>query len=49
MEGKEIDIDNDLKPLQFYSIEDGDKVLVRWSWPENEDQRLGKMSTFDLG
>ncbi|XP_046907060.1 tubulin-specific chaperone E isoform X2 [Hypomesus transpacificus] len=31
MEGTEIDIDNDLKPLQFYSIEDGDKVLVRWS------------------
>ncbi|CAB1344824.1 unnamed protein product [Coregonus sp. 'balchen'] len=30
MEGKEIEIDNDLKPLQFYSIEDGDKVLVRW-------------------
>ncbi|XP_006638630.3 tubulin-specific chaperone E [Lepisosteus oculatus] len=31
MEGKEIEIDNDLKPLQFYSIEDGDRVLVRWS------------------
>ncbi|XP_036392728.1 tubulin-specific chaperone E [Megalops cyprinoides] len=31
MEGKEIEIDNDLKPLQFYSIEDGDKVLVRWT------------------
>ncbi|XP_033873199.3 tubulin-specific chaperone E isoform X2 [Acipenser ruthenus] len=31
MEGKEIEIDNDLKPLQFYSIEDGDSVLVRWS------------------
>ncbi|KAJ8002234.1 hypothetical protein DPEC_G00177780 [Dallia pectoralis] len=30
MVGKEIEIDNDLKPLQFYSIEDGDKVLVRW-------------------
>uniref|UniRef100_A0A8C8LXX4 Tubulin-specific chaperone E n=1 Tax=Oncorhynchus tshawytscha TaxID=74940 RepID=A0A8C8LXX4_ONCTS len=30
MEGKEIEIDNDLKPLQFYSIEDGDEVLVRW-------------------
>ncbi|XP_030627219.1 tubulin-specific chaperone E [Chanos chanos] len=31
MEGKEIDIDNDLKPLQFYSIENGDTILVRWS------------------
>lgn len=31
MEGTEIEIDNDLKPLQFYSIEDGDSVLVRWS------------------
>uniref|UniRef100_A0AAR2KNK8 Tubulin-specific chaperone E n=1 Tax=Pygocentrus nattereri TaxID=42514 RepID=A0AAR2KNK8_PYGNA len=31
MEGKEIEIDNDLKPLQFYSIEDGDRILVRWS------------------
>ncbi|XP_062869261.1 tubulin-specific chaperone E isoform X2 [Trichomycterus rosablanca] len=31
MEGKEIEIDNDLKPLQFFSIEDGDTVLVRWS------------------
>ncbi|XP_061087693.1 tubulin-specific chaperone E isoform X1 [Conger conger] len=31
MEGKEIEIDNDLKPLQFYSVEDGDLVLVRWS------------------
>ncbi|XP_066552729.1 tubulin-specific chaperone E isoform X2 [Amia ocellicauda] len=31
MEGREIEIDNDLKPLQFYSIEDGDRVLVRWS------------------
>ncbi|KAM4604358.1 tubulin-specific chaperone E isoform 1-T2 [Polymixia lowei] len=31
MEGKEIEIDNDLKTLQFYSIEDGDSVLVRWS------------------
>ncbi|KAG9339026.1 hypothetical protein JZ751_024221 [Albula glossodonta] len=31
MEGKEIEIDSDLKPLQFYSIEDGDQVLVRWS------------------
>lgn len=31
MEGKEIEMDNDLKPLEFYSIEDGDTVLVRWS------------------
>ncbi|CDQ60562.1 unnamed protein product [Oncorhynchus mykiss] len=30
MEDKEIEIDNDLKPLQFYCIEDGAKVLVRW-------------------
>lgn len=28
--GKEITIENDLKPLQFYSIEDGDRILVRW-------------------
>lgn len=31
MEGTEVQIDNDLKTLQFYSIEDGDSVLVRWS------------------
>ncbi|XP_060797024.1 tubulin-specific chaperone E [Neoarius graeffei] len=31
MAGKEIEIDNDLKPLQFYSVEDGDRILVRWS------------------
>uniref|UniRef100_A0A4W4DTQ4 Tubulin-specific chaperone E n=1 Tax=Electrophorus electricus TaxID=8005 RepID=A0A4W4DTQ4_ELEEL len=31
MEGREIEINNDLKPLQFYSIEDGDRILVRWS------------------
>ncbi|KAK5623409.1 hypothetical protein CRENBAI_014856 [Crenichthys baileyi] len=31
MLGTEFDIDGDLKTLQFYSIEDGDQVLVRWS------------------
>ncbi|XP_029905555.1 tubulin-specific chaperone E [Myripristis murdjan] len=31
IEGKEIEIDSDLKPLGFYSIEEGDQVLVRWS------------------
>uniref|UniRef100_A0A8C3TSB3 Tubulin-specific chaperone E n=1 Tax=Catharus ustulatus TaxID=91951 RepID=A0A8C3TSB3_CATUS len=30
LEGKEVELDNDLKPLQFYSIESGDCVLVRW-------------------
>ncbi|XP_072516825.1 tubulin-specific chaperone E isoform X2 [Salminus brasiliensis] len=30
IEGKEVEIHNDLKPLQFYSIEDGDRILVRW-------------------
>ncbi|XP_075718642.1 tubulin-specific chaperone E isoform X2 [Rhinoderma darwinii] len=30
MEGKEIQLENDLKPLQFYSVENGDCVLVRW-------------------
>ncbi|XP_058692287.1 geranylgeranyl pyrophosphate synthase isoform X8 [Poecile atricapillus] len=30
LEGKEVKLDNDLKPLQFYSIESGDCVLVRW-------------------
>ncbi|XP_040206660.1 tubulin-specific chaperone E isoform X5 [Rana temporaria] len=30
MEGKEIELENDLKPLQFYSVENGDCVLVRW-------------------
>ncbi|KAK0134076.1 Tubulin-specific chaperone E [Merluccius polli] len=29
MNGSEVDLDNDLKPLQFYSIEDGDSLLVR--------------------
>lgn len=31
MVGTEFEIDSDLKTLQFYSIEDGDQVLVRWS------------------
>uniref|UniRef100_A0A8C2AIX9 Tubulin-specific chaperone E n=1 Tax=Cyprinus carpio TaxID=7962 RepID=A0A8C2AIX9_CYPCA len=31
MAGREIEIDNDLKPLEFYSVEDGDRILVRWS------------------
>ncbi|XP_051967111.1 tubulin-specific chaperone E [Xyrauchen texanus] len=31
MADREIEIDNDLKPLQFYSVEDGDRILVRWS------------------
>ncbi|XP_060609833.2 geranylgeranyl pyrophosphate synthase isoform X1 [Anolis sagrei] len=30
MKGKEFELDNDLKPLQFYSIENEDCVLVRW-------------------
>ncbi|KAM5164626.1 tubulin-specific chaperone E isoform 2-T2 [Mantella aurantiaca] len=30
MEGKEIELENELKPLQFYSIENGDNVFVRW-------------------
>ncbi|XP_073345711.1 tubulin-specific chaperone E [Pagrus major] len=30
MVGTEFEIDSDLKTLQFYSIEDGDQVLVRW-------------------
>ncbi|XP_071379457.1 tubulin-specific chaperone E [Centroberyx affinis] len=29
--GKEIEIDSDLKTLGFFSIEDGDQLLVRWS------------------
>ncbi|XP_069543552.1 tubulin-specific chaperone E [Brachyistius frenatus] len=29
--GTEFEIDSDLKTLQFYSIEAGDRVLVRWS------------------
>ncbi|XP_068178574.1 tubulin-specific chaperone E isoform X2 [Antennarius striatus] len=29
--GMEYEIDNDLKPLQFFSVADGDQVLVRWS------------------
>ncbi|KAM9460958.1 tubulin-specific chaperone E isoform 2-T2 [Clarias gariepinus] len=31
MAGNEFSIDNDLKSLQFYSIEDGDRIQVRWS------------------
>ncbi|NXO01253.1 TBCE protein, partial [Rhinopomastus cyanomelas] len=30
LEGKEVELDNNLKPLQFYSIENGDCMLVRW-------------------
>ncbi|KAK3533705.1 hypothetical protein QTP70_023976 [Hemibagrus guttatus] len=29
--GKEIELDNDLKSLGFFSVEDGDRILVRWS------------------
>ncbi len=32
MAGREIEIENDLKPLEFYSVEDGDRILVRWFW-----------------
>lgn len=31
VEGTEFKLNNDLKTLAFYSIEDGDQVLVRWS------------------
>lgn len=31
MVGTEFEIDSNLKTLQFYSIEDGDQVLVRWT------------------
>uniref|UniRef100_A0A7N8WQK9 Tubulin-specific chaperone E n=1 Tax=Mastacembelus armatus TaxID=205130 RepID=A0A7N8WQK9_9TELE len=31
MVGTEFEIESDLKTLQFYSIEDGDQVLVRWT------------------
>ncbi|KAF7213324.1 tubulin-specific chaperone E isoform X1 [Nothobranchius furzeri] len=31
MVGAEFELSNDLKTLQFYSIEDGDQILVRWS------------------
>ncbi|XP_066473109.1 tubulin-specific chaperone E isoform X2 [Tiliqua scincoides] len=30
MKGKEFELDNDLKPLQFYSVENNDCILVRW-------------------
>ncbi|CAJ1052783.1 tubulin-specific chaperone E isoform X1 [Xyrichtys novacula] len=30
MEGTEFELDSELKSLHFYSIEDGDQVLVRW-------------------
>ncbi|XP_044275976.1 tubulin-specific chaperone E isoform X1 [Varanus komodoensis] len=30
MKGKEFELDNNLKPLQFYSIENEDSILVRW-------------------
>ncbi|XP_069490947.1 tubulin-specific chaperone E [Ambystoma mexicanum] len=30
MEGVEIELENDLKPLQFYCVESGDYILVRW-------------------
>ncbi|XP_032820721.2 tubulin-specific chaperone E isoform X2 [Petromyzon marinus] len=30
MEGQEFELDNDLRPLRFYSIEDGDNLVVRW-------------------
>uniref|UniRef100_A0ACB8GBH3 Uncharacterized protein n=1 Tax=Sphaerodactylus townsendi TaxID=933632 RepID=A0ACB8GBH3_9SAUR len=30
MKGKEFELDNDLKSLQFYSIENEDCILVRW-------------------
>ncbi|XP_074079078.1 tubulin-specific chaperone E isoform X2 [Macrotis lagotis] len=30
MEGREIELENDQQPLQFYSVENGDCILVRW-------------------
>ncbi|KAJ6664663.1 hypothetical protein lerEdw1_006236 [Lerista edwardsae] len=30
IKGKEFELDNDLKPLQFYSVENNDCILVRW-------------------
>ncbi|EDL32752.1 tubulin-specific chaperone e, isoform CRA_c [Mus musculus] len=30
MPGREIELENDLQPLQFYSVENGDCLLVRW-------------------
>lgn len=30
MKGVEIELENDLKPLQFYCVESGDCILVRW-------------------
>ncbi|XP_013011782.1 tubulin-specific chaperone E isoform X3 [Cavia porcellus] len=30
MPGTEIELENDLQPLQFYSVENGDCLLVRW-------------------
>uniref|UniRef100_A0A4W2GR83 Tubulin-specific chaperone E n=1 Tax=Bos indicus x Bos taurus TaxID=30522 RepID=A0A4W2GR83_BOBOX len=30
MPGKEVELENDLQPLRFYSVENGDCLLVRW-------------------
>ncbi|KAM9006771.1 tubulin-specific chaperone E isoform X2 [Sarcophilus harrisii] len=30
MEGREFELENDQQPLQFYSVENGDCILVRW-------------------
>ncbi|XP_051849519.1 tubulin-specific chaperone E isoform X2 [Antechinus flavipes] len=30
MEGREFELENDQQPLQFYSVENGDSILVRW-------------------
>lgn len=33
--GTEFHLDRDMKTLHFYSVEDGDQVVVRWPWPTN--------------
>lgn len=38
MVGREFDINNDQKTLSFYAVEDGDQILVRWSWAGSAGQ-----------
>lgn len=38
--GPEFHLDKDMKTLHFYSVEDGDQILVRWAWPLTPDPCL---------
>lgn len=50
MPGREIELENDLQSLHFYSVENGDSLLVRW-WPKRNQflqQFMSETSLYNL-